>query len=355
MITCVYLFFCLLKEGSCMGILFKNSNNLKTNFYSYFKFIIVLFLSLASLQVTANWSEKSFNVMGTQAKVQFWHSNEILSKKLIADVVAEMHRIDQSMSPYIESSELSQVNLLASSKPLVISNELYDLLMKAEQISKMSNGAFDITYASVGYRYNYRNNIKPSEYEIKQGIKGINYQSLKLNKKLKTVFFENLNTRIDLGGIAKGHAVKNCLEILKKAGVKHGLVSAGGDTGLIGDKKGRPWMVAIKHPRADHKAAVHLPLTNEAISTSGDYERYFVENGQRYHHILNPKTGKSANEVVSVSVIGDDPTMVDALSTTLFVLGLEGALNKINSLEGYEAVIIDKYQKLHFSEGLLIQ
>lgn len=338
-----------------MGISFKKSHLVMVNFSFYLKLTITLCLSLATAQAMANWSEKSFNVMGTQAKVQLWHSDETLSKKLINDVVAEMHRIDQSMSPYIESSELSQVNLLASSKPLVISNELYDLLTKAEQVSKMSNGAFDITYASVGYRYNYRNNIKPSEYEIKQGIKGINFQSLILNKNLKTVFFENSNTRIDLGGIAKGHAVNNCLDILKRAGVKHGLVSAGGDTGLIGDKKGRPWMVAIKHPRADHKAAVHLPLTNEAISTSGDYERYFMDGGKRYHHILNPKTGRSAKEVVSVSVIGDDPTMVDALSTTLFVLGLEGALDTINSLEGYEAVIIDKNQKLHFSQGLLRQ
>ena len=114
-------------------------------------------------------------------------------------------------------------------------------------------------------------------------------------------------------------------------------------------------MVGIKHPRAEHKSAVHIPLSNEAISTSGDYERYFIENGERYHHIINPKTGKSPKEIVSVSVIGNDPTMVDALSTTLFVLGLTGALRFINNLEGYEAIVIDKHQKLHFSQGLLMQ
>ena len=111
-------------------------------------------------------------------------------------------------------------------------------------------------------------------------------------------------------------------------------------------------MVGIKHPRAEQKSAVHLPLINEAISTSGDYERYFIEEGVRYHHILNPKTGKSAQEVVSVSVIGKDPTMVDALSTTLFVMGLKPAMAFIDSLPDYEVVIIDNNQTLHFSKGL---
>lgn len=119
-------------------------------------------------------------------------------------------------------------------------------------------------------------------------------------------------------------------------------MSAGGDTGLLGDKRGYPWVVGIKHPRAEQKTAVHIPLESEAISTSGDYERYFIENGKRYHHILNPKTGKSAKEVVSVSVIGKDPTMVDAFSTMLFVLGLKPAMKMIDSLEGYEVIIIDK-------------
>ena len=155
-----------------------------------------------------------------------------------------------------------------------------------------------------------------------------------------------------MGGIAKGYAVKNCLAILASAGIEHGLVSAGGDTGLLGDRKGRPWLVGIKHPRASDKTAVHLPLSNEAISTSGDYERYFIEDEVRYHHIINPKTGKSAQQVVSVSVIGQDPTYVDALSTTLFVLGLEQGMAFINNLPDYEAIIIDNQQKLHFSLGL---
>ena len=326
---------------------------------SFLKSIIsvfaILFSCLLSNYTYANWSEKTFPVMGTQARVQFWHESPKASQRIIADVMAEMERINQSMSPYIPSSELSQINLHASTKPVRLSAELFNLLRVSQHVALLSEGAFDITYASVGYRYNYRQKIKPSKQEITQGLEAINHHSLILNEKEQTIFFENKNTKIDLGGIAKGHAVSNCINILRRAGIKHGLVSAGGDTALLGDKRGRPWMVGIKHPRAEHKSAVHIPLSNEAISTSGDYERYFIENGERYHHIINPKTGKSPKEIVSVSVIGNDPTMVDALSTTLFVLGLTGALSFINNLEGYEAIVIDKHQKLHFSQGLLMQ
>lgn len=302
--------------------------------------------------VNAQWHEKTFHVMGTQAQVQLWHENNAQAAYLIKAVEDEMERINQAMSPYINTSELSKVNQNAAKQPVVISQELFNLISVANEIAQMSKGAFDITYASVGYQYHYRDKIKPSEQEIEQALNKINFRSLILNKDKQSIQFSVAGTKIDLGGIAKGYAVKTSLAILSKAGVKHALVSAGGDTGLLGDKRGRPWIVGIKHPRAERKSAVHLPLENEAISTSGDYERYFIEDGIRYHHILNPKTGKSAKEVVSVSVIGKDGTVVDALSTTLFVLGLKSAMALIDSLAGYEAIIIDKEQALHFSKGL---
>lgn len=313
----------------------------------------VTFLLLIPIyQASAQWHEKNFHVMGTQAKVQFWYEDLNKAKQLISAVENEMERINQTMSPYIETSDLSIINKYAATRPVIISTELFTLLQAANDISRLSHGAFDITYASVGYQYQYRDKIKPDEQEIANNLHKINYQGIRLDNDQQTISFSIEGMKIDLGGIAKGYAVKNCLTILKDAGVNHGLVSAGGDTGLLGDKRGRPWIVGIKHPRADNKTAVHLPLENEAISTSGDYERYFIEDGERYHHILNPKTGKSAKEVVSVSVIGSDSTVVDALSTTLFVLGLTPAMALIDSLAGYEAIIIDKKQTLHFSKGL---
>jgi thiamine biosynthesis lipoprotein len=325
---------------------------------------LLLFISFSS---QSEWFSHTFNVMGTKSHVEFWldepskiqtnKTNEtsklqVKAEQLIHAVEQEMFRIDKAMSPYKASSELSLVNQKASSEQVKISAELFDLLTIAQNISNLSNGAFDITYASIGYQYDYRERKRPSQTAIKKALPAINYSAIILNKSNSSVYFNHKNVKIDLGGIAKGYAVKRCLAILAKAGVTHGLVSAGGDTGLLGDRRGRPWVVGIKHPRAENKTAVHIPLENEAISTSGDYERYFIEDGVRYHHIINPKTGESARKVVSVSIIGKDPTYVDALSTTVFVMGLKKGLQLIDQLPEFEAIIIDNQQRLHFSKGL---
>ncbi len=316
----------------------------------------------------AQWFKHSFKVMGTMSHVEFWLaepaktldgsdskfaiSNSEQAQALIESVEQEMFRIDQQMSPYKEQSELSLINREAANKVVTISAELFELLKTAQHIAAMSDGAFDITYASIGYQYNYREKIRPSQSSITKALPAINYTAITLNKEQSTVHFTHQGIKIDLGGIAKGYAVKRCLSLLKKAGVNHALVSAGGDTGLLGDRHGRPWLVGIKHPRAEHKTAVNIPLENEAISTSGDYERYFIEDGIRYHHIINPKTGDSVRKVVSVSVIGKDPTYVDALSTTVFVKGLAEGMALINKLPEFEAIIIDNQRRLHYSKGL---
>lgn len=296
--------------------------------------------------------------MGTISHVEFWLSNSNIShadsqsKQLIQSIENEMFRIDQQMSPYIEQSELSLINREAGNRSVVISAELFDLITVALDISKLSYGAFDITYASIGYQYNYRENKRPNKDDIERALPKIDYGSVLLDPENHSIKFSSEQVRIDLGGIAKGYAVKRCIDILANNGIKHGLISAGGDTALLGDRLGRPWLVGVKHPRSPTKNAVHLPLTNEAISTSGDYERYFIAYGIRYHHILNPKTGDSARKVISVSVIGKDPTYVDALSTTVFVKGLSEGMALINSLDNFEAIIIDNNQRLHFSTGL---
>jgi thiamine biosynthesis lipoprotein len=322
------------------------------------QFLIAL-LTLCSFQTMAQWHQKSFHVMGAQAHVEFWledSKNESETKaiagKLITQVEQEMHRIDAAMSPYKDTSELSLVNRQAGIEAITISKELFELLQDAHKISELTEGTFDITYASVGYQYDYRKHQKPNQAFIDKNLSAINYRSVLLDADKSSVRFSNAAVKIDLGGIAKGHAVKRCLAILKLAGVEHAIVSAGGDTGLLGDRRGRPWYVGIKHPRADDKTAVQLPLSDEAISTSGDYERYFIEDGVRYHHIINPKTGDSARKVVSVSIIGKNPTYVDALSTAIFVKGLQQGMALINQLPEYEAIIIDNQQTLHASKGL---
>lgn len=264
-----------------------------------------------------------------------------------------MERINQLMSPYINSSELYRVNKNAAIQPVKISNELYLLIKQAQLISAQTKGAFDITFASVGFLYNYRERISPSNQVRDTNQALIDYRQVELNDKNQTVHFKQQGMKIDLGGIAKGYAVDNAITILKSQGIDSALVSAGGDTKALGKHGDRPWLLAIQDPRKKGKHAIQLPMENEAISTSGDYERYFIQDGVRHHHIIDPKTGHSAAKVQSVSIIGQQGVMTDALSTSVFVLGVKDGLALINSMPSFEALIIDKDRKLHFSNGLL--
>jgi len=166
------------------------------------------------------------------------------------------------------------------------------------------------------------------------------------------VFFEHKGMRIDLGGIGKGYAVDRGIEILQKRGIQHAVVTAGGDSRIIGDHMGRAWLVAIRHPDDPNKVVTRIPLSDAAMSTSGDYERYFDENGVRYHHIIDPHTGHSASKVRSATIIGPTATQTDGMSKTAFVLGAEKALEIINRMPEYDAVFVKPDGKVLYSNGL---
>ena len=302
----------------------------------------------------AHWHRLAFETMGTAAYVELWSKDPASADALIKQVQAEFERINQLMSPYIASSELSILNAKASSESISVSPELFQLLQRAAEVSTVTQGAFDITFASVGFYYDYRQHKKPDASQLQQAKQLINYNSVLLTAP-NQVRYAKQGVKVDLGGIAKGYAVEQAIQLLAKAGVKHALVTAGGDTRLLGDKLGFPWLVAIKHPRQEDRYAAQLPLINTAISTSGDYERYFIEDGVRYHHIIDPSTGKSSTGLLSVSVMGADTTYTDALSTSLFVLGLEKGMQLIETIPDYDAIFIDANKKMHFSSGLAQQ
>ncbi|UCE90707.1 MAG: FAD:protein FMN transferase [Pseudomonadota bacterium] len=300
----------------------------------------------------AEWFKSEQAVMGTSIAVQLWHTDADFADACIAAVMSEMHRIDAAMSPYKESSELSKVNREAARFPVAASKELFDLIARSLEMSERSGGAFDITYASVGRMYDYRARKKPGNAEIETALKAVNYHHIKLDRARGTIRFTHPGVYIDLGGIAKGHAVDRGISLLRERGIRHALVSAGGDSRILGDRRGRPWFTGIKDPRNPQRAPVVLPLSDTAISTSGDYERYFIEDGVRYHHIINPGTGRSARAARSVTVLGPDATTTDALSTTLFVLGPEKALKLADTMPEIDAIIIDSNGTMHYSSGL---
>ncbi len=297
------------------------------------------------------WGEDA--IMGTAVRVQLWHDSPSEGTAAVASVMDEMNRINALMSTYIEQSALSDVNARAATEPVAVTQELFDLLARALEFSALTDGAFDITYASVGYLYDYRRQIQPEQAQREAAIAHIDYRLVSLDARRREVRFARQGVRVDLGGIAKGYAVERAAAGLRARGVRHAIVSAGGDSRIIGDRRGRPWTVGVRDPRDARGISVRLPLENEAVSTSGDYERYFEADGVRHHHIINPATGTSPSQVHSVTVIGPDATMTDALSTGTFVLGIQRGLALIDTLEGYETVIYDAGGKIHYSTGLV--
>jgi thiamine biosynthesis lipoprotein len=300
----------------------------------------------------AGWVGEAADLMGTRVSVELWADDEARGRALAAAVMEDYRRIDRAMSTYKPDSQISWVNARAADAPVSLDAELFDLIARALELSSASGGAFDITYESVGYLYDFRAHQRPSEQQIRERLGAIDYRHVVLDRAERTIRFTMPGVRINLGGIAKGHAVEHGAALLRAQGIEHALLNAGGDTRVIGDRRGEPWIVGIRHPRLGDEVFTRLPIADEAISTSGDYERFFEEGGQRYHHIINPATGLPTQGILSVTVIGPDATTTDGLSTTLFVLGERAGLALIEKFPGYEAVIVDAAGKLSYSNGL---
>ncbi len=320
--------------------------------------LLALPIACVAVVTRAAWYYDEQAIMGTQVGLSLWHEEPAAATAALARVMQEMKRIDHNLSTYKEDSEVSFVNKTAARAPQTISPELAFLIDKSLFFGELSDGAFDITYASVGRYYDYRQQQRPREAKRQQLLPAINFRHVKLDRKMRTLAYAHPQVYIDLGGIAKGYAVDRAADILAGLGIKHASVSAGGDSRIIGDRRGRPWMVGIKNPRQksdDEETLIRMPLQDAAISTSGDYERFFIDEqtGERVHHILNPKTGRSAKGVVSVTVLGRRGVDTDPLSTTVFVMGVEKGLALINRLEEFDCVIIDSRGKAHYSDGLI--
>ena len=323
-----------------------------TTKYLLFFLLPLWLLLLSSGTATAKWYRQDAAIMGTAIAVDLWDEDETQGQALTQAVIDEMQRIDDLMSTYNPGSELSRINARAADKALPVSAELLALIQRALDFSRLTDGAFDITYASVGQYYDYRKGIRPNSEQLAQALPAIDYHHVRIDPGDSTIRFLYPGVRIDLGGIAKGYAVDRCIAILKAAGIKSAMVNAGGDTRVLGKHWKQPWMVGIRDPRNEEGLVTMIPLEDTAISTSGDYERYFEKDGVRFHHILNPRTGMSTSGVRSVSIIGTEATTTDALSTSVFVMGTEQGLKLVDSLSDIEAVIIDNQGRMFYSKGL---
>ena len=311
-------------------------------------------LLLLPLSAMAEWYRESRDMMGTRVSVELWAESSEQGDRAIFDAMAAMAEVNRLMNPWDEKSELSEVNREAATRPVALSPWVFDVINSALAYSRLSQGAFDVSFAAAGQYYDYREGVAPDSAELAAALPSIDYRALILDAETRSLHFSRNGVRVDLGGIAKGFAVDRAIEALQRHAVQSAVVSAGGDSRILGNLGERPRTIGIRHPRNAGEFAVMIPLEDTAISTSGDYERFFITaDGQRVHHILDPATGQSADALQSASVLAPLAVDSDALSTTVFVLGVEAGLALINRLPEVDAIVIDAAGKLHYSQGLL--
>lgn len=281
-----------------------------------------------------------------------------------SEIVFSIFReVDERMSEWKASSPLSAVNAAAGMGPVAVPEDLRRVVRRGIEIGQMTDGAFDITWAALWGLWDFKSQPPrvPTEDEISSRLGLIDYASVRIDDEMGTVFLPREGMLIGLGGIAKGYALDRAGEALREAGVTSFLISAGGQV-LVGEERdgrggggvGGAWRIGIRDPRGEAEDYfAQIDLANTSLSTSGDYERFFVVDGVRYHHVLDPRTGRPSRGVRSVTVISADATLGDALSTSLMLLGVERGLSLVESLDDVEAIFVDDEAAVHLSGGLV--
>jgi len=291
--------------------------------------------------------------MGTAIEITLVGDDEEAAKKAALQTFQKIKRIEHLMSPWIESSDISRINRSSTIEWVKVSPETFEVIKKAQEVSELSAGAFDITMGPLIqlWRVARERKTPPSSEEVRKNLDLVNYKNVLINPE-KGVFFNKKGMAIDLGGIAKGYAVDKAFELLKSLGFKNLIVNAGGDLRVGGTKLGQPWSVGIQDPRASQKIMARVSLSDAAMATSGDYEKFFIYQGKRYHHIFSRRDGLPPEDCQSVTIICKDGMTADALATAVFVLGPEKGYDLCQKLEGIDCLIVDKDRKIILSPGL---
>ena len=291
----------------------------------------------------AGFFRQSRILMGTSVEITVSQVDPKTAEKALEAAFQEVERINRLMSHYRPDSEVSQVSRHAGEKEVRVSAETLEVIERALYFSRLSGGAFDITIGPVFRLWNFREGKIPDGEKLRENLKRVDYRRIRVDRSRSTVYLDDPRMELDLGAIAKGYAVDRAGEVLKKRGVENFLVNAGGDLRVAGRKeKEIPWTIGIQHPRLPSDLIVKIQSKNAGIATSGDYEKYFLKDGERYHHILVPSTGLPARECQSVTILAPTAMEADALATTVFVLGPGKGFALIEEMPNVHALIVDR-------------
>jgi len=291
-------------------------------------------------------------LMGTEVIIKAVGDKRPEMERAVQDAFDEISRLERMMSNFMPTSELSHINQQAGKAPVPVSRELFSVIQKSLYFSELTEGTFDISFASVGKLWDFRAGILPSPEAIARQLPFVDYRKIQMNEKDSSVFLPYPQMEIGLGGIGKGYAVDRAMDVLTKHGIHDAVVMAGGDM-LVKGKKGKDlWRVGLRDPDDKNKILAVLPLEDKAVSTSGDYERFFIKDGVRYHHIIDTRTGYPARLCRSVTLLAKDATTTDGLTKGVFILGPERGMALVERIGGVDAIIIDVQGKMHLSSGL---
>lgn len=288
--------------------------------------------------------------MGTLVEVSI-AGNGKEAKSAVQAVFDEFKRIED-LTSFHKPSEIGKINDLAGTRPVAVSPEVLELVEKSLQMAELTDGAFDPTIGVITniWHFSAGQPRLPSPEEISEQLGKVNWRKIEINKQAGTVFLSEKGMMMDLGGIAKGYALLKSRDVLSRLNIRSALVNAGGDILAIGGKEpGKPWRVGVQHPRKTDAMIAVANLADRLIITSGDYERFFRENNNRYHHILDPKTGYPTQGLQSVTIITPDNGYSDGLSTAVFVLGLEKGSRFLEQRPNTDALLVDSDGKIHIT------
>jgi thiamine biosynthesis lipoprotein len=352
-------------EKRGVGRFFKNATLLLNLLIIVFKktaycLLLTAFCLLLTFSFSCNSSKerifkKTGFLMDTIVTISVVSGSKESAEKAIDTAFSELEKLENLSNFYSPDSEISLINKNAGISEVKVSPDILTLLEKALYVSENTEGAFDLTIGPVVTLYDFHKKIKPVENAIKKNISLVNYRDLIIDRNKPAVFLKKKGMLIDPGGITKGFAADKTVAALKKQGIHSGLVSVAGDIKAFGLKPdGKPWKVGIRNPRANDNEddiIATIELKDMAISTSGDYERFFIIDGKRYHHLLNPKTGLPAEQCRSVSIIATEGALSDAFATGVFVLGPERGIKNLEK-SGFDGIIIDSQGELHMTPNI---
>lgn len=298
-------------------------------------------------------------LMGNRFEISVVSEDEKWANERIENAILEISRIEQLLTTFKPDSQTNQINFQAGIKPVRVDIEVFELIQRSLKISNLTQGAFDITYGSIDkslWNFDTKMTSLPDKETARNMVKLIDYQKVILNQKDCTVLLKDVGMRIGFGGIGKGYAAEMAKQLMIREGVKSGVVNASGDLTTWGNQPdGKQWTIGIADPNHKNKTFSSINISNMAVATSGDYEKFVMINDKRYSHTINPKTGLPITGIKSVTIIAPNAELADSLATPVMVMGVKVGLDLINQIKGIACVIIDDNDKMFTSKNINIR